>query len=540
MADKRSGNGESLIIPGIIVFVLGLALAFFYIFTREIVVYNIDHTDSLFWAAASVDGGSIINRGYWYVYIIPFSGSLLMIPLVKLLGVTYLAHELGMSLFVVVMAVALLFGLRALKLSWGKAFLTSGAMLLIMNISQNTRVIFFGHVIHYSLALVFTFVSFIMLDKTDCLWAGKFDLKQRISYVLLVVWCFLCCLNGSSSILLFLLPLTGALVLERLLDRKDITFSNIKVPLLRLIVVLFGAGLGFLYKRYRIAPYFDNSYEEKFSSLLAHQDWMWKEQGFIVRFVTLLTGDVYAGVPMLSMDGLFIVIRLVFGLLLLIIPVIALFFYKKYENRLMRILLLDYWILFALTWITYGISVVSNTNWRLCTLLGMAFIVSMCFLYMVLKEKYFMRFGYAALCIVIPALLTIPMTVYKLPTDPELNGYVRMAHVLDEHGLTYGYSDMWGGADVMNVLTDSRIKISMISYGEDGDYSITRYQSQWSWYEDQPGVDRYFAVVPDDALDRVKDTLVANAVEKIPFEDSTILVFNENIFKEGRPVYANE
>ena len=29
MADKRSGNGESLIIPGIIVFVLGLALAFF-------------------------------------------------------------------------------------------------------------------------------------------------------------------------------------------------------------------------------------------------------------------------------------------------------------------------------------------------------------------------------------------------------------------------------------------------------------------------------------------------------------------------------
>ncbi|MBR6469814.1 MAG: hypothetical protein IKS84_05490, partial [Lachnospiraceae bacterium] len=132
MADKRSGNGGSLIIPGIIVFVLGLALAFFYIFTREIVVYNIDHTDSLFWAAASVDGGSIINRGYWYVYIIPFSGSLLMIPLVKLLGVTYLAHELGMSLFVVVMAVALLFGLRALKLSWGKAFLTSGAMLLIM------------------------------------------------------------------------------------------------------------------------------------------------------------------------------------------------------------------------------------------------------------------------------------------------------------------------------------------------------------------------------------------------------------------------
>ncbi len=538
MADNASRKDRGFFIFGVTVFALGFLFALLYIFTREITVYNIDHTDSLFWAAASVDAHSLINHDYWYVYLLPFSGSLLMIPVVMLFGVTYLAHEIGMTLFVIVMAVALLFGMRALKMSWGRSFLTTGMLFFIMNISTNTRVIFFGHVIHYSLALVFTFAAFAFLEKTGCLYAEKFDTKQKIYYIVLVIWCFLCCMNGSSSILLFLIPLAGAIVMERLLDRTPIKKEDIKRPAIRLLGVLFGAGLGFLYKRYRIAPYFDNSYEEKFSSLLAHGEWMWKEQSFFVKFVTLLTGDVYSGVPMLSMDGIFIMLRIMLGILLLLIPVVALFFYKKYDNRLMRILLLDYWVLFFVTYITYGVSVVSDTNWRLCTLLAMAFIVSVTFLYMIVKVEFFGRFGYMALCIIIPALLTIPVSVYKLPSDPYVNGYVRMAEVLRENGLTYGYSDLWGGAYVMNVLTDSQIKISMIAYEPDGDYEIVRYQSQASWYEDQPGVERYFAVISKDMREMLKDTLVKNAAEEIPFEDDIILVFDENIFKDGKPVYG--
>ncbi len=538
MADNASRKDRGFFIFGVTVFALGFLFALLYIFTREITVYNIDHTDSLFWAAASVDAHSLINHDYWYVYLIPFSGSLLMIPVVMLFGVTYLAHEIGMTLFVIVMAVALLFGMRALKMSWGRSFLTTGMLFFIMNISTNTRVIFFGHVIHYSLALVFTFAAFAFLEKTGCLYAEKFDTKQKIYYIVLVIWCFLCCMNGSSSVLLFLIPLAGAIVMERLLDRTPIKKEDIKRPAIRLLGVLFGAGLGFLYKRYRIAPYFDNSYEEKFSSLLAHGEWMWKEQSFFVKFVTLLTGDVYSGVPILSMDGIFIMLRIMLGILLLLIPVVALFFYKKYDNRLMRILLLDYWVLFFVTYITYGVSVVSDTNWRLCTLLAMAFIVSVTFLYMIVKVEFFGRFGYMALCIIIPALLTIPVSVYKLPSDPYVNGYVRMAEVLRENGLTYGYSDLWGGAYVMNVLTDSQIKISMIAYEPDGDYEIVRYQSQASWYEDQPGVERYFAVISKDMREMLKDTLVKNAAEEIPFEDDIILVFDGNIFKDGKPVYG--
>ncbi|MCR5507291.1 MAG: hypothetical protein K6F34_01255 [Lachnospiraceae bacterium] len=538
MTSNNSKKDLAGLIISAAVFALGLILALFYIFTREIVVYNIDHTDTLFWAAASVKSNSFIDRSYWYVYIIPFSGYLLMIPTVMMFGVTYLAHELGMALFVIVMTAALVFGFRALKMTYKRSFFLTGLLLILMNSSANTRVIFFGHVIHYSIALIFTFVALILLDKTGCLRVDKFDRRQKIYYAVFVIWCFLCCMNGSSVVLLYMIPLSGAIVLERLLDPEKLTLLGIKLPLIRFAGILAGGGAGFLYKRYRIQPFFDNSYEEKFSSLLAHDQWMWKEQGFIVRFVTLLTGDVYDGTPMLSTDGIFIMLRLMLGLMLLIIPVIALFFYRKTKNRLVRILLLDYWVLFIITYITYGVSVVSNTNWRLCTLLCMAFAVSACFLYMMIKEGFAARFVYIALLIIFPALLTIPVSVYRLPSDPSLNGYVRMAKVLDENGLTYGYSGLWGGADVMDVLTDSRIRMSMISFDQDGSYGIVRYQSEASCYEDQPGVSRYFVVVGNDGLDTVKDTLVKNASEQIPFEDSTILVFDGNIFKDGQPVYA--
>lgn len=534
-ADNRS---KVFNIISVLVLASGLLLAFYYIFAKEIVTYNIDYTDSLFWAAASADSGSLINYDYWYVYIIPFSGSLFMIPLVKLLGVSYLAHELGMAIFVVVMAAAVFFGLKALKETTARAAFTTGILLIAMNISLATRVIFFGHVIHYSLALTFTSVAFILLDKTGCLSEGKFTKKQWILYILLVVWCGLCCLNGSSALVLFMLPLAGALVLDRLLDKSEISFLNVKVPLLRLAGVMCGAAVGFLYKRYRITPFFDSSYEEKFSALLGHEDWLWKEQGLMTKFIILLTGSVYKDTPMLSGEGIIVMIRLVLGILLLLIPVAAIFFYRKYENRMMRLLLLDYWVLFILTYLSYGVSIVQNESWRLGALFGMAVLFDMVFLFWLIKQEFIKRFGYIALAYICVSMLTVPLSVYMLPGDPELNGYVRMAHVLEENGLTYGYSGMWGGACVVNVITDSRVRIAMVSYDDDGSYKIVRYQTQASWYEDQPGVDKYFAVVPNEKLENVKDTLVKNAVDSIPFEDSTILVFDRNIFKDGQPVFA--
>ena len=195
---------------------------------------------------------------------------------------------------------------------------------------------------------------------------------------------------------LFMIPIYGAIILERLLDKEGLVISELRQPLLRLAGLLAAAFLGFLYKRYRITPYFDNSYEDKYSSFISSRDWFWKEKGFITNFVTLVTGDTYK-MAEVFLTGILTLIRFVFALLLLITPVIALFFYKKYENRLTRILLLDYWVLFFLTYFIYGISELSNTSWRLCILLIMAFIVTVDFLFFILRQKYYNKFGVSVL-----------------------------------------------------------------------------------------------------------------------------------------------
>lgn len=518
------------------VLIIGLTAAIFYIFCREKADYNIDFTDTLLWAAASAEGHSLVYREFWYAYLIPFSGYLLMIPLVMIFGVTYFTHALGMTLFTIIFAAALIFGIRSVGLNFRNSAMITGIILLLLMSSLTTRMIFFGHIIHYSMAMIFTCVSLILLNKLNCLYDVNFGKKQWFYFAVLIIWNYLACLNGSSAVMLFFCPLLGALVLERLLDKKDIVFSDIKKPLIRLIIVACGAGFGFLTKRYLIQPYFDNSYEEGFSSLLSHEEWFFKEQSFFVRFSTLLTDTVYGGTPMLSMDGFFIMLRLMLAAFLLILPVVALFFYKKCENRLMRVMLLDYWILLALILLTYSISKIQEANWRLASLLVMSIMVSLIYLFWILEEKFYKRFAYLFLALFITVSCTDLITLIRLPSDMSINGYIRLAAVLEENGLTYGYTDLWGGANAITVLTDSKIKVRALRYEGEDTYSIERYQGQPSWYEDQPGVDKYFAVVPNVYLELYSNSLVAESIEQIPFEETTILVFDKNIFKDGQQV----
>ena len=532
--NKRISIGTT---ASIVTLIFGFAIVVFFIFSRERVNYNIDYTDSLIWAAASVESHSLINPDFWYAYIIPFSGSLLMIPLIKIFGVTYLTHELGMSLFALFFSVAIFFGGKAIGLTLRKSAFMTGLLLLLLMSSSTTRMIFFGHVIHYSLAMVFTSIAFILLNRLDCLYEDKFSVSHMIYYVILLVWTCLCCLNGSSALMLFFCPIAGSMVLERLLDRNRITMSNVKMPLLRLIGMAGAALFGFSIKRYCIQPYFDSSYEESFSALLGQDEWFWKSQGFLVRFSTLLTDDVYNGTPMLSMDGIFILLRIVLAMLLLVIPFAALFFYKEINNRMMRLLLLDYWVLFILTQLTYSVAKIQEANWRLGALLGMSIIVSLVYLFWIIRKEFFCRFGYLVLAVFVISACSAAVTVVRLPSDNMLNGYERLAAVLDEHKLSYGYTDLWGGANAITVMTDSRIKTRPVIYYGDGTYEIKRYQAQASWYEDQQGVDRYFAVVPNDIIAAFNESLVKQSTEQIPFEESTILVFDENIFRDGKPLY---
>ena len=151
------------VVFGLGVYVLSLFVVVFFIWKRCRAEYNGDYTDTLLWANAAVTSGHFYDPDYWYAYFIPFSGIPLMIPIVSIFGLTYFSHQLGMTVFAVIFAAALFVFFKALGYTLGGSSALSGLTMILMCSSQITRMIFYGHIIHYSLAVVFMCFGFVML-----------------------------------------------------------------------------------------------------------------------------------------------------------------------------------------------------------------------------------------------------------------------------------------------------------------------------------------------------------------------------------------
>lgn len=151
------------------------------------------------------------------------------------------------------------------------------------------------------------------------------------------------------------------------------------------------------------------------------------------------------------------------------------------------------------------------------------------------RQKRVQRFGYAALCFLTATALAIVLLIVKIPSTYGENRYDRLTEVLKEHELSYGYGEFWS-ANVTTILSDSEVKVRPIVIRENGSYEISHYQSQPDWYEDQPGISRYFLFLSNYEYECVKHTLVKDSIEELPFdEDGTILVFDYNPFVNFNP-----
>jgi hypothetical protein len=191
-------------LAGLFIFLLALAVTVFYIYKRCRSEFNADFTDTLLWANASVESGSYLNPDYWYAYFLPFSGIPIMIPIVAAFGLTFFSHQLGMTIFIFIFAAVLVLFFRAMDFRTGYSLLLSGLTMIFMCASQVTRMIFYGHIIHYSLAVVFMCVAFALLKRSSV-----FDEKipgAKIRTTAIAIWCMLCCTNGMATFLLFFVP----------------------------------------------------------------------------------------------------------------------------------------------------------------------------------------------------------------------------------------------------------------------------------------------------------------------------------------------
>jgi len=541
-------------ILSILLFAAGILAVLYYILVAQRVEFDSDFTDTVIWAEAMLTGNGLFDKTMSYAYTLPFGGSLLMAPFVAIFGLGYTAHAAGFVLFLAIFVFALYKMLRGMNFSANESMVASGIILLLSLATKDTRMTMWGHIIHYSLGLLFVVIAMAVYSKIDI---GSFDisfLKSKTSgeensedgnsenttsnhkkfawskikwIVVLAVITALFCTNGLTTILFFFIPFFGAVIIERFIIVEEDLFCKKNINSLSIAVIcgiagVFGYAVSKLLQRGVITVY-----DDMFKTIPMWQSWIWDFTERIRCFIVCTAGEINNDVPMESFTGIRIMYMALYGFILLVIPFIAIFSYRKMENKIMRMYFIAYYILLLATLFVYDFSTARGTAHRLVGLYMTAVICSVIYMMWLIKNASLARFGYVLAIAFAVASLFCCFNTVSLRGQ---NRYDRLTNVLKENDLKYGYAEYWS-AQVTTILSNNDVEVCPINVREDGGISKRLYNIREWQFDTRDGVDRYFAFLSAWEYETVKDTYASNAIDVIQFDDDGyILIFDHNIF----------
>ena len=518
-----------------------LALAIYFIVGPAEGYLHSDCTDTLLWAQASLDAGAVFNPDFTYAALLPFGASLWLVPLLAIFGYTMTTHVIGMVIFAVLFTLAAVLLLRRMKWSYAWCFGTAAILLMILSSSDKLREIMWNHVIYYSLGLL---LYFLLLSLTFVSYEGLEDKarslpRRLLPLAILIVFSALNATNGFQMIVLTILPVLVAIVLERLLDRETPFFSKKNLPPLAVVSALgFGAVAGTLLLKVLLGSISSN-YANAYSSYSAPADWPANLDKLFMNWLTLLGMDAKNRDPLVDGDSIVNILRIGVGILLLVVPLILLAFYRRIKDRRLRILALGH--AFILAFLVFGCVCgrLGAANWRLTPLLGSSVIVTVAAIrevYTARKDAILsFRLGVCVLLVLSLLSLQNARIISAMPADyGRDNTLHRLTEMLEREGLTYGYATFWQ-SQAITLLSDSKVKVREILV-EDREIVTDQYQSQGAWYEDQEGVDEYFILLSEAEYMRIDGTdywieITNHCLDRYFLENGYhVFVFAENIW----------
>lgn len=490
--------------------------------------FHSDTTDTIMWAQASYDAGTLFNPDFSYACLLPFGTSLIMTLLMPFTGVSMTTHVLGMCIFFLLFTGSLIWMLRQMGWKSGWIAVAVSSVLMICSGSTKLREIFWGHTIYYSLGVLFLFVGlgllFHRMNQSEQLENSE-NLKKLknsensenpensgnpeksgksrkslifmiLDSVLIFVWFILTCMDQTIAVTIFAVPVILAVFCERFLDQniKLRSFRNLDTLLL---VILMSAGMciGYLLTNH-LAGEITAGYQEAYSAYSGMDSWMNNLLKFPTAWVSLLGATAVEGDPLLSVESVQSLLVIVMGIILLILPIAGLCCYSRIEDQKLRILILAYWFMTGLILLGYVVGKLSVANWRLSPIVAMSALVSVAFVRWACTQISLKR---------LVILLSIPIYVVAIlnanviagmPMDnTSENRLYLLAEKLEALELSYGYATFWN-ANGLTVVSDSRIQCRDVEIDENGLYE-RYYQTNLNWYKDQPGQENYFILLSD-------------------------------------------
>ncbi len=539
------------------VFVAAAGIVVYYITVAAKGEFHSDCCDTLFWANASHLSGKILSESFHYACLLPFGGNLIMQPLIAIFGLSMKAHVIGMAIFFALFALFLGLMLHESGFSLPQIFLSEAFFLGLTLGSAKLREIFWGHIIYYSLGLIFLLTGiFLLMHASNLLEKRRAQPEGKRGTALAVRICFTAALllvlmlfsstDGISAMSIFTLPFLAAIAIIHLTDGENRIFSKRTGMVLCVLIILGVAVLGGIALGKRWAGEITAGYESAFSNYSSIYEWREHLLSLPHSWITLFGVKDMARLPIASLDDTAMLIdsvknlmRLVSAVLLAAFPVIASAFYTKYPKdaagTALRLWVWIHWIVSAIVVVGCVCGNLSGANWRLTPMAGTAVILTALFL-----RWYLTRRGGNGERIVntrLPALLAVPVViavlfnyaeVAKMPKDNyRSNNLYAVEEYLEAKGLNYGFATFWNAGPV-TVISNDTIRVRNVDINEDGTVTPYIYQSEDEWFRPQPGQDTYFLLLDVseyDSLVAAGSSLLTDykTAEALPMPDDTAM-----------------
>lgn len=553
----RYSGVVGIIVP-LLIFALGVGFVLYYILGPSKYYMTSDSTDSMRWAQASFESGKLISEDFAYAAILPFGGNLVFLPFIAIFGYSVTAQVAGLAVFAVILAVVMYYMATGIGLGrYGSATLVA-IFFLAMSLSPKLREIMWEHIFYYNLGILFfclgvgitsrltredstlfraknplitlglcfvpaviTFAFMLIIKKnvatvrTLFISLGAFlaviilavvvglfmnirlsTLKDHVSLCVLAIFSMLAATDGLQTLVCFALPVCAGVFCERLFDSDEKLFSarNLKAVAV-LVAVAFPTLVGYMSIE-AASGGVTAGYADAYSSYSAMSSWVNNFLGFFPNWFSLLGVSVAAGDPLASKESILNMLGIFGGIVLLVAPIILLFFWKKIRSHGVRIALVGHFALsaFILFAVTFG--KLGGANWRLTPMLGSSVILStVTALELISYKKTATRFGallLAVLCVVsIPAALQIK----KMEKDTGDNiAWHLAAERLEDEGLRYGYANFWF-AESITLFSDGALEVANISEGLQAPKQYV-YQINRSAFDDREG-EKYFLLLTE-------------------------------------------
>lgn len=496
--------------------------------------FHSDSADTIMWAGASYESGTIFNPNFCYACLLPFGGHLIMIPLVAIFGVSMTAQVISMFIFFALLVSSLFFMLRQMGWNTQWSCFTVSILTVTLSVSEKLREIFWGHIIYYSLGIFLMFVAMGLLFKAMRAYETH-SMKSKaflLSSALLFIWFILSSTNHIEALTMVVLPVLAGFAGERFFNFKSKMTKRERTGFFGILIIIvigtaLGIGLGALLKNGYWA-----GYQNGYSMFTYPYEWLNNALKFPADWLTLLGVNVTDSDLLYSANGIANLVMIISAFVLMISPIILTFLYPKLNDRPSKILIIAHWVMTMLIMVGYVFGALSSANWRLSPIVCTSVILTAILCKYIYQNTNKWRL---IILLLAPVLLTQTMTVINIammkPTYGQDAKIYALVDFLEENDLTYGYSTFWNG-NAVTVVSDSRVKSRAINVI--GDECVTgSYQVDLTWYDDVPGQKDYFLILEGSEyyrIEKIGELRLSEAVEVLEFEDYHILVFDKNPF----------